>query len=222
MTEYQKALRIETALTAIVVDSPRFAQSCLDPNHFSKNYHHSALLRQHTEYYYCLSKIAQQLGENEEALPLYARYATLSMHTLRNTTLPIGLHTERRHRAQTHLPTDDISVRLPGKYRRMYRYLIENISRRDLSIREAAAHIGVTERAAQLTFKQYLGKSPTQVIRLLRMQAIHEELVHGTGLPIAHVGRKWGIPNRATLAKAFLKIYNCLPSQIPYYAEPSQ
>ncbi|NIF99764.1 hypothetical protein F3J18_31625, partial [Burkholderia sp. Ax-1720] len=41
---------------------------------------------------------------------------------------------------------DDVSARLPAKYRRAYRYVLDNLDRADLSVREIATQIGVTER----------------------------------------------------------------------------
>lgn len=110
---------------------------------------------------------------------------------------------------------DDIGTRLPARYRRAYRYLLDNLERKDLSIREIAAQVGVTDRALQSAFKTSLGSTPTEIIRRLRMERIRAELeaddsAHEQGILATAV--KWGVSNRSTLVNSYRREFNESPS----------
>ena len=104
---------------------------------------------------------------------------------------------------------------MPAKYRRAYRYLMENLDQRDLSVRELAAQIGVTERALQAAFKTYLGLSPSELIRQRRMERIREELTRedGSATGVLDAAHKWGIQHRSTLINSYRKVFNDAPSE---------
>ncbi len=212
LEHYQQALRIEIALAALAADASRLAQNSLDLNHFGQGQAQYASIRNNFEYFYCLAKTAQQTGRLDEALNHYSRYALLSMQSMRTFTLPPDFRQPKRNNIKTAAPSDDFSARLPGKYRRAYNYLIDNLSRADLSVREVAAHIGVTERALQLTFKTHVGLSPTEVIRRQRMERIRSALLNESGISIADVAEKWGVQNRSTLVNSYRKEFHEAPS----------
>ena len=110
---------------------------------------------------------------------------------------------------------DDISARLPAKYRRAYRYLQENLDRQDLSVRELAAEICVTERALQVAFKNFLGLSPSELIRTQRMARIRAELLRNevaNGHGVLEIAKKWGIHSRSALVSGYKKQYLEAPS----------
>lgn len=207
LEHYHQAVRVEIALAALAADAPRLAQNLLDFNHFGQSRSHYALIRGNLEYFYCLAKAAQQTGHIEEALRHYGHYALLAMQCIRDIALPSDFK-----RATASPPPDDICARLPGKYRRAYTYLLENLSRVDLSVREVAAQIGVTERALQLAFKSHVGLSPTEVIRRQRMKRIRHDLLSETGVSIADVAEKWGVQNRSTLVNSYRKEFHEAPS----------
>ncbi len=212
LENYQQALRVEIALAALSADAARLAHSFLDFNHFGQGQSHYASLRNNAEYFYCLAKIAQQSGHLEEAMHHYARYSLLAMQSIRAVVLPPDFHPNKRARKPVLIPSDDICARLPGKYRRAYNYLLENLSRADLSVREVAAQIGITERALQLTFKTHVGLSPTEVIRRHRMEHIRQDLLNETGVSIADVAEKWGVQNRSTLVNSYRRQFHEAPS----------
>ncbi len=212
LENYQQAIRIEIALAALSADAARLAHSFLDFNHFGQGQAQYATLRNSAEYFYCLAKIAQQSAHLEESMHHYARYSLLAMQSIRAVVLPPDFHPNKRARTPVLSPSDDICARLPGKYRRAYNYLLENISRPDLSVREVAAQIGITERALQLTFKTHVGLSPTEVIRRHRMEHIRQDLLNETGVSIADIAEKWGVHNRSTLVNSYRRQFHEAPS----------
>jgi transcriptional regulator GlxA family with amidase domain len=110
---------------------------------------------------------------------------------------------------------DDVSARLPAKYRRAYRYLMDNLDQKDLSVREVASHVGVTERAIQAAFKNHLGLSPSELIRRQRMERIRDDLLDDDA-PVAgmlEVAKKWGVQHRSTLINGYRRVFHEAPSQ---------
>ncbi|KWK69121.1 helix-turn-helix domain-containing protein [Burkholderia ubonensis] len=166
MIGYERTLRLEMALSALVAGLPLIAEGALDPMH--KSVHDIGAGGRDLDYLYCLAKIRQLQGRTHESLPLYSDYAVTAMHCLR-----VESHMLARfaNRTAIQMPQrDDVGARLPPKYLRAYLFLLENINSRDLSVRAMAAEIGVSERALQSTFKSCLGMSPTELIRRCRTE----------------------------------------------------
>ncbi|EDT42869.1 helix-turn-helix transcriptional regulator [Burkholderia ambifaria] len=163
---YERTVRLETALAALVAGLPLIAEGALDP--LQKSSHVGGVVGRDLDYLYCLAKIRQLQGRTHESLPLYSDYAVTAMHCLR-----VEAHMLARfaNRTAIHMPQrDDVGARLPPKYLRAYLFLLENINSRDLSVRAMAAEIGVSERALQSTFKRCLGMSPIELIRRCRTE----------------------------------------------------
>nr|AAA27607.1 hrpXo [Xanthomonas oryzae] len=158
--------QVELALAALAVGRADLAERALA----GAGRHHAP--RWNLEFEYCQAKISQALGRTEQALLLYNRYALDAVQCLRSEVQAPRL---LESGTPAHV-SDDISARLPAKYRRAYSYMITNAHRSDLSINEVAAQIGVTGRALQ-AFKSATGLSPTQVLRRYRMQSIRDELL---------------------------------------------
>ena len=68
-----------------------------------------------------------------------------------------------------------VEMSLPAKYRRAYRYLIDHLESAELTVREIAEHVNVTERALQSAFRQHLGMTPAEVLRRCRVERIRGE-----------------------------------------------
>ncbi|WP_153099971.1 helix-turn-helix transcriptional regulator [Paraburkholderia hayleyella] len=164
------------------------------------------------DYLYCAAKVASRQGDAVQALKLYSSYASEALRCLRNEAPTLG--PLQRHSRQAP-PTDDISVRLPPKYRRAYRYIVDNLERSDLSTREIAAQIDVTERALQLTFKRSLGMSPGSLVRRLRLDGIRDDLLNEdcTDASIFDTASRWGVKSRSAFAKGYRKQFNESPSE---------
>ncbi|KVM22017.1 hypothetical protein WJ53_19355 [Burkholderia ubonensis] len=166
MVGYERTVRLETALAALIAGLPQVAEGTLDP--LQDATHAGGAGCRDLDYLYCLAKIRQLQGRMHEWLPLYSDYAVTAMHCLR-----VESHMLARfaNRTAIHMPQrDDVGARLPPKYLRAYLFLLENINSRDLSVRAMAAEIGVSERALQSTFKSCLGMSPIELIRRCRTE----------------------------------------------------
>jgi AraC-like DNA-binding protein len=153
---------------------------------------------------YCLSKIHLGDGRFSDSMRQYKRHVAQAMRLVHGTVMsrievPV---------AGLAAPSQDTTgLRLPPRYRAAYRYIIEHLHDNELSVREVAGRLGVTERALQLAFRNHLGVTPAELIRSERMKRIEGELNQATDsggrLRVLDVANRWGISNRSTLANAF-------------------
>lgn len=207
---YQYAVRLEIALAGLAGGATQLAETMLAPLAADRRIAHGHC---QLEYLYCLAKTRAAQGRDQESVQLYSRYALAAMQCLREASAALAPFAHRANRVSEQL--DDVGARLPAKYRRAYRYLMENLERSDLSVREVAAEIGVTERALQSAFKNSLGSTPTEIIRQKRMQRIRAELqresVHGEPSVLCAASR-WGVQNRSTLVNGYRRQFNEAPS----------
>ena len=78
--------------------------------------------------------------------------------------------------------------------------MMDHLTDEHLSVRQVAAHVGVTERALQLAFRTHLGVTPAEMIRTRRVERIHGELqAHGGEAGVLEIASRWGVKNRSTL-----------------------
>lgn len=207
--DHRRMLYLEISLAALAASSPNVAESMLAQCEGS-GLQHQQHARWYLDYQYSRAKIRQQQGRIPEFSQLYGRYVFSAMrHVRADAAMAPLIASEKRANA------DDISARLPGKYRRAYRYMMENLDQRDLSVREIASHIGVSERAIQAVFKSALGLSPSQLIRRQRMERIRNNLVDDDGVvsSVLDVAKKWGIRHRSTLINGYREFFNETPSE---------
>ena len=106
-------------------------------------------------------------------------------------------------------------MRLPARYRRAYRYLLEHLDRSELTVREIADEIDVTERALQCVFKRHLGMTPGEVLQRCRVERIRADLLRedAVGGTVIETAARWGIRNRATLVSSYRKFFRETPSE---------
>ncbi|HEX7645208.1 MAG TPA: helix-turn-helix transcriptional regulator [Burkholderiaceae bacterium] len=170
--------------------------------------------RWNLDYMYCQAKICLKQGNAEEAMKFYAAYSGEALQCLRSETQVIKSLDGIVETAVT-VPTDDVSARLPAKYRRAYAYILNNYRSTALTMREVAAHICVTERALQLAFKEHLGMSPSAVIRRLRLDAVRTDLLNerGGGDNIMETATRLGVKSRSALIRGYRKQFNESPSE---------
>ncbi|WP_193102686.1 helix-turn-helix transcriptional regulator [Burkholderia sp. Z1] len=207
---YQYAVRIEIALAGLAGGAPQLAETMLAPLGADRR---AAQGRWKLESLYCLAKTRAAQGRDADAAQLYSRYALVAMQCLRDASAALAPFAHRAKRVTEQL--DDVGARLPARYRRAYRYLMENLDRSDLSVREVAAEIGVTERALQSAFKNSLGSTPTEIIRQKRMERIRAELESGTtlGAPsVLFAAARWGVQSRSTLVNGYRRQFDEAPS----------
>lgn len=211
LQEYVRTTRLEAVLAALSCSATQLAESLIEPLH--RLDHATSTGHRQLEYLYCVAKLRQLQGRAPESMQFYSRYALLSMQCLRADAHAIAPFVSRTARRPQQL--DDVGARLPAKYRRAYRYMQENLDRPDLSVRELAIEIGVTERALQTAFKNFLGLSPTELIRRQRMEKIRAELEDPftSDRNILGAANKWGVQNRSTLVSSYRKQFNEVPSE---------
>lgn len=212
LNEYACTTRLEVVLAALALEAPQLAEMLMEPLH--RVDYAGAIGRRQLEYLYCVSKLRQAQGRARESMQYYSRYALITTQCLRDDALAIAPFANRAARTAPQL--DDVGARLPAKYRRAYRYLQENLDRHDLSVREVAAEIGVTERALQSAFKNFLGLSPTELIRRQRMERIRAELLNDPAVSdrnVLNAANKWGVHNRSTLVSGYRRQFQEAPSE---------
>ncbi|MDR3096680.1 MAG: helix-turn-helix transcriptional regulator [Paraburkholderia sp.] len=210
--DYQRTLRLEIALAALAGAQPHYAHAMLEPLH--PLVRAGATGHRQIEYLYCAAKTRQAQGRTQESLQLYSRYALVAMQCLReDASLQMPLASRV---AKPGPQLDDVGARLPARYRRAYSYVLDNLERPDLSVREIAAEIGVTERALQSAFKNFLGLSPSELIRRQRMERIRAELTeraYAADRGVLVAANKWGVQNRSTLVNGYRKQFHEAPSE---------
>lgn len=214
VSAYHRGLCLEIAVAALAAGAPNTAESMLEQcrvGQAQQPWHE----RWYLEYAYCLSKVRQRQGRIQEYAQLYGRYALASIRHVRADNISMTGATADSLQDVRQPVSDDVSARLPGKYRRAYRYMMENLDRHDLSVRELAAHIGVSERAIQAAFKTHLGLSPCQLIRRQRMERIRHELTRDDGHTpgVLEVANRWGVQHRSTLVNGYRKVFHEAPSE---------
>ncbi|NRF68495.1 helix-turn-helix transcriptional regulator [Aquincola sp. S2] len=197
----QDALRMDTVLALLSHDAAGPAADLLGPlafNDQAAQRHRLAL-----ELKYCSSRLHALGGRQGEALRAYKEFAKEALYrsTRERSHLPHSRFLERQAMAEK---DDATMLRLPMRYRHAYRFIVERLDDRKLSIKQVAAHIDVTERALQMAFRTYVGMTPAQLIRHMRMEGIRSELRDGGGrASVLKTAARWGMSNRSTLAHAY-------------------
>lgn len=160
----------------------------------------------------CSSYLHAARGRPDEALRIYRWHADEVLQRLRRE-LPLLPYSRFLEKDAAPTTTDVSELRLPIRYRKAYRFIIEQLGESELSIRQVAAHIDVTERALQMTFRANLGMTPAEVIRHRRMEKIRSELLHCDGQEtVLDVASRWGIPSRSTFSQNYRQQFGEAPS----------
>jgi AraC-like DNA-binding protein len=215
---FEVEARVEAARLLIGRDALHAAGELIAPLTFNEQQVQRS--RYALELAYCLARLHQHQGRPQEALRLYRQH---TQHAVLSLKSEAGSH-KRTPRfldlPQTGHPgaapaSDTIKMRLPLRYRRAYQYIIDHLADENLSVRQVAAHVDVTERALQLAFRTHLGMTPAELIRNRRMERIRDELrddTHGRG-GVREVASRWGITNRSTLISNYRSRFDETPSQ---------
>jgi AraC-like DNA-binding protein len=206
----ESSFRLEAGIACLAARNFSQAYEFLKPMTFDE--HKMTRHRYAVELEYCVAKLHAQQGRHSDALRFYKMYSCGTLAGMRGDSAQI-----REPRCTAVLGTqrhvDAVESRLPVRYRRAYRYLIEHLDRPELSVRQVAAHIGVTERALQLAFNKHLGMTPAEVIRKIRMEHIHAELIEdSTDAGVLEVAARWGVTNRSTLAHRYRQMFSETPT----------
>lgn len=209
----ERAARLDTALVAITQRQAELARAVLEPLQ-SREAELNGRQRWRMELSYCLAKVCALSGRVEESMRHYQRYALESMQCVR-TESAFDDRAARPGAAAPVAVKDDIEMRLPAKYRRAYRYLLEHLDCAELSVREIADDMGVTERALQWAFKNHLGMTPGEVMQRCRVERIRADLLRddAPGNTVIETAARWGIRNRSTLVTSYRKYFRETPTE---------
>lgn len=212
LAELERQARVEAALAMLRAGDSRAMQELLgtlghDEDAVRKQ-RHSLELR------FCLSSIYAMQGRHADALRLYKDHVAQALTRLHSELSRLPYLSCLEHRE--HLEHADPSkLQLPLRYRRAYQYIIENLDKRDLSVREVAAHIDVTERSLQMVFRTHLGLSPGQLIRRRRVEHSRRDLLGSQmRLTLAGVAQRWGMSTCATLTQNYRQAFKETPSSL--------
>ncbi len=207
---HEKECRIEAALAHVAHGDCKAAQALL-----GGLAHDEDTMRRHRhslELKYCLSRIYALQGRHMDALRLYKEHVAQALGRLRSELahLPYSRCLEKQEMAEH---SDSMKMLLPLRYRRAYQYIIDHLDDRDLSVREVAAHVDVTERALQMAFRTHLGMTPAELIRRRRMERIRKELRQTTDRRnVLDIAQRWGMTNRSTLTQNYRQFFNETPT----------
>jgi AraC-like DNA-binding protein len=202
--------QIETVLAAAAAGDVDLAQATMEPLRAGSTDHPHWRI----ELSYCEAKVSALAGQPVESMQHYRRYVLESMQCIRAVANATPSDSASPRSASADAPQDDVERRLPARYQPAYRYMLEHLGRRDLSIREIAEHMGISTRTLQITFERHLGMTPTEVIDRCRIERIRADLLRDAGRrTISETGARWGIPHRSTLNACYRKFFHETPSK---------
>ncbi|PIM50871.1 hypothetical protein CS062_22715 [Roseateles chitinivorans] len=212
LSEFETQARIEGALMLMGRGAAHAASELLAPLTFNEQQMHRS--RHALELQYCQAKLHQQQGRHLDALRLYrlhTQHAVQSLRTYAAAGRAPGFLQQARASADA---GDAAKLRLPLRYRRAYQFMMDHLTDEHLSVRQVAAHVGVTERALQLAFRTHLGVTPAEMIRTRRVERIHGDLQAGGGeAGVLEVASRWGVKNRSTLVHNYRSRFDETPTQ---------
>lgn len=205
---FEGEARLDTALVALALRQHDFARAVVEPMQGARR-------RWGMELSYCQAKLSMLGGRVDEAMQHYQRYALESMECVRAASLLAERLQQPEGGNRPAEVRDDIEMRLPAKYRRAYRYLQAHLDCAELSVREIADDMGVTERALQSAFKAHLGMTPGEVVQRCRVERIRADLLRAdtVAASVIETAARWGIRNRSTLITSYRKYFRETPTQ---------
>lgn len=185
------SMRVDILLAAIAGGQRELTASVAKTLHTLEHDDH---LLQRIDYLFALSELALGAGEPNQWLDLYQSYTVQVVSAIRAHSFGLAFYKSRV--SDRRGAADDISSSLPARYRRAHAFILQNLSRKDLSIHEVASATGVTTRTLQNIFMKSLGQTPSAFIRQLRMNQIETELSDDAMLghiSETRLAKEWGI-----------------------------
>lgn len=207
---YEEATRIDASLACVALKKTDLLQELL--SNIDVDEQHLVRHRYGLQLMLCFSHLHAERGRHAEAFRLHKKLTNAALHSMRHELclLPYSRFLETNVATSV---TDALELRLPLRYRRGYRFIVDQLSNCDLSVRQVAAHIDVTERALQMTFRMHLGMSPAEVIRRRRMEHIRTELLQcDKDSTMLDVASRWGISSRSTFTQNYRLQFGEAPS----------
>ena len=210
LSAYEDAARIDALLACVTHKKTDFLQELL--SNIDVNEQHLERHRYGLELMLCFSHLHAVRGRYAEALLLHQKHTNWALRRMR-CELPLLPYSRFLEKNLVNTASDALELRLPLRYRKSYRFIMEQLSDSDLSVRQVAAHIDVTERALQMTFRMHLGMSPAEVIRRRRMDHIRSELLQcDRDSSLLDVASRWGITSRSTFTQNYRMQFGEAPS----------
>lgn len=103
-----------------------------------------------------------------------------------------------------------VDVAIPRTVRKAEEYMRVNADR-PITIQLLAKEAGCSERALHNGFRRFRNKSPLSVLRDVRLERAHEDLMRASG-SVTDVATKWGFSNLGRFSKSYIKKYGERPS----------
>lgn len=99
---------------------------------------------------------------------------------------------------------------VPRQVKRAIDYMAANLSR-PLDVDDIAREAGVSVRALQVAFQQFKGMTPLEFLRLLRLQAVREEIAFGAAGTVSEIARRWGFAHMGRFSALYRHAFGELP-----------
>lgn len=218
----ENSVRIEVALSLLARGASVAARDVLGILTFNEQQMRQS--RYSLDLHYCMSKVYLTQGQLSDSLRLYKQHAEQAIYALKRDLQQVS-NTRHGDAVRLSEATDTVKLRLPLRYRGAYQYIVEHLNDSDLSIRQIASHVGVTERSLQMAFRTHLGLTPGEFIRRERMRHIRDDLKAGAGqagrISVMSIANRWGISNRSTLVQGYRQEFRESPSDTLYGGEPA-
>ncbi len=200
--------RIETAMSLLASGASHAAADVL--GNLVRNEVDARRSRYSIDLQYCRSKLLMLQGQVSESMRAYKQHVEDAVFVIKRDFAQ-ATQVRQQVRADGADGADAMRLRLPLKYRAAYQFILDRITDANLSVRDVAAQIGVTERSLQLAFRANLGLTPAEFIRKRRMERIRAELesggASGVKVNILDVATRWGVSNRSTLAQNYRHVF---------------
>lgn len=200
--------RIETAMSLLASGASHAAADVL--GNLVRNEVDARRSRYAIDLQYCRSKLLMLQGQVSESMRAYKQHVEDAVYVIKRDFAQ-ATQVRPQARADGVDGADAMRLRLPLKYRAAYQFILDRITDANLSVRDVAAQVGVTERSLQLAFRANLGLTPAEFIRKRRMERIRAELesggASGVKVNILDVATRWGVSNRSTLAQNYRHVF---------------
>lgn len=103
---------------------------------------------------------------------------------------------------------------LPKRLKRAIDFMRANAGHA-MTLEEISAAACTSPRTLLYNFKQFLGLSPFEYLRQIRLEAAYGELTSAPErVSISDIARKWGFPNAGRFAQHFKRCYGFSPSEV--------
>ena len=101
----------------------------------------------------------------------------------------------------------------PTYVRRAQEYIHANCEE-TISMTQLSVETGVTSRTLQYGFNKFLGRTPMDYVRSIKLQKIHEELLSvDADIRVSEILTKYDVYNFGRFATRYKNRYGCLPSE---------